>query len=277
MYQLDRRSGKIAKNLDIRMKSRSFFSVVTALMGLTMSSMAFAAGYGLTIGAGVGLAPRYLGSDQSRFVPVPYLNVTTPSGIYFDTTRGAGYKFDLPRNFYIDGSINFAVGRKDSNATYGSGSDALRGMGNIPNAPVATVMAGYRFMGAGSVSVAGDFPLSNRRIGDSWRAAVKLPLMVTPTNVVTTQAVAHIGSADYNQTMWGVNASQSVASGFRQYGIGSGFNAVDFGLTWTHLFNRHWSMSTSGKVTHLVGDAGNSPIVFQRVSLSVATIAAYKF
>ncbi|KVL46547.1 hypothetical protein WT01_36350 [Burkholderia cepacia] len=246
-------------------------------MGFAMSPAVFAAGYDVTIGIGAGVAARYLGSDQYRFVSIPYLNVASSSGLYLDTTRGAGYKLDLPRNFYIDGSINFVPGRRDSNVAYASGSDALRGMGNAPNAAVATVAAGYRFMGAGSVSVAADMPFSHRSIGDSWRAALKVPLMITPTDVLTTNAVAHIGSAKYNQTMWGVTASQSAASGFRQYSPGGGFNAVDLGLTWTHMFDRHWSMSTSAQVTRLVGDAGDSPIVFRRVASNVATIVAYKF
>jgi outer membrane protein len=89
--------------------------------------------------------------------------------------------------------------------------------------------------------------------------------------------VVHLGSATYNQTQWGVNASQSAASGFRQYSPGGGINAVDLGLTWVHLLNRKWSVTTSGQVTRLVGDAGGSPIVQRRVSLNVATIVGYKF
>lgn len=242
-----------------------------------MSSAVLAAGYDVTIGAGVGIAPRYLGSDQYRAIPIPYMNVRTPSGIYLDTTRGAGYRLDLPRNFYIDSSINYAFGRKDSNESFASGSDALRGMGNVPNAVVATVTAGYKFMGVGSVSVAGDIPVSNRSIGDSWRTALNVPLMIMPTDILTTKVVAHMGSAKHNQMMWGVSQSQSMASGFRRYTPGAGINAVDFGLTWTHLFNRHWSVSTTGQVTRLVDDAGDSPIVVRRVSGNIAAIVAYKF
>ncbi|VWD21242.1 structural protein MipA [Burkholderia lata] len=259
------------------MKLRSVACLVSTLAGFAMSSTVFAAGYDVTIGAGVDLAPRYLGSNQYHFIPVPYLNVTTPSGIYIDTTRGAGYQLHLPHDFYVDGAVNYAIGRKDSDESFGSGSDALRGMGNVPNALVATIAAGYRFAGAGSVSVAGDIPLTNRGVGDSWRAALEVPLMMTTADVVTTKAVAHIGSANYNRTMWGVNASQSAASGFRQYSLGGGFNAVDFGLTWTHLIDRHWSVSTSGQVTRLVGNAAASPIVARRTSLNVATIVGYRF
>ncbi|KVK98597.1 MipA/OmpV family protein [Burkholderia cepacia] len=259
------------------MTFRSVLTLISALLGFAISSTAFAAGYDVTIGAGVGLAPRYLGSDQYRTIPVPYLNVKTPSGIYLDTTRGAGYQLNLPRNFYIDGTINYVPGRRDSNEGYASGSDTLRGMGNVPNATVATLAAGYKFMGAGSVSVAGDFPVSNGSIGDSWRVVLKVPLMATPKDVLTTNTVAHIGSAEYNQTMWGVSVSQSSASGFRQYSIHGGFNAVDFGLMWTHMFNRHWLMSTSANVTRLVGAAADSPIVVQRVSGSLITVVAYKF
>ncbi|WP_322081263.1 MipA/OmpV family protein [Burkholderia sp. BCC1972] len=259
------------------MKLRLISSLISVPISIAISSTALAAGYEATIGVGVGIAPRYLGSDQYRAVPIPYLNLKTPVGIYLDTTRGVGYQFDLPHNFYIDGSINYSFGRKDTNESFASGSDVLRGMGNVPNAVVATVTAGYKFMGAGFVSVSGDIPVSNRRIGDSWRTALQVPLIITPTDVLATKVVAHIGSGSYNRTMWGVSQPQSVASGFRQYIPGGGINAVDFGLTWTHMFNRHWSLSTAGQLTRFVGDIGDSPIVMQRVSANVVAIVAYRF
>ncbi|WP_081084319.1 MipA/OmpV family protein [Burkholderia territorii] len=259
------------------MKLRHIFNSFAVLMGIAVSFAVFANGYDVTIGAGGGVAPRYLGSGEYRFVPIPYLNVTSSSGFYLDTTRGVGYKLDFPQNFYIDGTINYAVGRRDHNVGYASGSDALRGMGNVPNAAVLTVAAGYRFMGAGSVSVAADVPFSQRSVGNSWRAALKVPLMITSTDVLTTNSVIHIGSEKYNATMWGVTASQSVASGFRQYDLGGGINAIDFGLTWTHMFDRHRSISTAAQVTRLVGDVGDSPIVSRRVTLNLATIVSYTF
>lgn len=259
------------------MKSNFAFYLASAVVGFTVSSVAFADGYDVTVGAGIDLAPRYLGSNEYYFLPVPLLNVTTPSGVYIGTTSGVGYKLDLPHNFYIDSSLNYAVGRKDTNETFESGSDALRGMGDVPNALVATVTAGYRFASVGSVSVAADVPLSNRSIGDSWRVAFEVPMLVTASDVLTTKTAVHLGSATYNQTQWGVNASQSATSGFRQYSPGGGINAVDLGLTWVHLLNRKWSVTTSGQVTRLVGDAGGSPIVQRRVSLNVATIVGYKF
>lgn len=259
------------------MKLRFAFYLASALVGFAVSSVAFADGYDVTVGAGIDLATRYLGSNEYHFVPVPYLNVTTPSGIYVDTTRGVGYKLDLPHNFYIDGVLNYVTGRKDTNGTFESGSDALRGMGNVPNALFASLTAGYRFANLGSVSLAADMPLSNRSIGDAWRVAFEAPVLISGSDVLTAKTAVHIGSATYNQTMWGVNASQSAASGFRQYSLGGGFNAVDFGLTWMHSFNHHWSATTSGQVTRLVGDAADSPIVERRVSVNVATLVGYKF
>ncbi|MCX4163307.1 MULTISPECIES: MipA/OmpV family protein [Paraburkholderia] len=259
------------------MKLRSAFYLVLALAGFAVSSAAFADGYDVTVGAGVDLAPRYLGSNEYHFTPIPYLNVVTPVGIYIDTTRGVGYTLNLPHNFYIDASLNYAIGRKDSNESFGSGSDTLRGMGDVPNALITSLTAGYRFANVGSVSVGADIPLSNRSIGDSYRVAVEVPLMVTASDVLTTKAVAHIGSSDYNQTMFGVTGSQSAASGIRKYSVGGGFNAVDVGLTWTHMFNKHWSVSTSGVLTRFVGDSADSPIVQGRVSANLATIASYKF
>ncbi|AUT57877.1 hypothetical protein C2L66_38955 [Paraburkholderia caribensis] len=259
------------------MNLRLAFCFAAVAAGLGMTSLARAEDYKITVGGGFDVAPRYLGSDEYHFIPVPYLNVVTSSGVYVDTDRGVGYKLHLPHNFYLDMNLNYVAGRKDTDETFQSGSDALRGLGNTPSALDATVTAGYRFATVGSLSVAADLPLSNRSIGDAWQAALEVPVLVAGPNVVTSKTVAHFGSQTYNQTMWGVNATQSAASGYRQYAVGSGFDSVDFDLIWLHRFNQHWSLETKGGLTRIIGDAAHSPIVQRSLSLNVGTVMGYSF
>src|SRR5450830_627165 len=69
----------------------------------------------VTIGLGAGVAPRYAGSNEYRMLPVPVLNIVTPSGFFVDSLQGAGYKHDIGDLFFASAGIGYGVGRKDSN------------------------------------------------------------------------------------------------------------------------------------------------------------------
>ncbi|WP_186308462.1 MipA/OmpV family protein [Paraburkholderia sp. BCC1885] len=234
-------------------------------------------GYSVTAGLGSAITPRYLGSNDYQFLPVPYLHVVTPQGVYIDSTKGVGYRLYLPANFFVDASLNYAFGRKDENETWQSGSNYLKGMGDIPGALVTTLTAGYRLGMMGDVTVSADVPLTNRSRGETYRVGFKAIVMQVGHDRLSTSAEADFGSSKYNQTFFGVSASQSANAAFPQYGAGSGLYAVRAAMSWDHQFNRHWSISASQQITNLTGDAVNSPIVRRRLSLLTDTMVAYTF
>ena len=234
-------------------------------------------GYSVTAGFGAAIAPRYLGSSDYQVLPVPYLDVVTPEGIYIDSEKGIGYKWLLPSNFFIDTSINYSLGRKDENEAWQSGSNYLKGMGDIPGALITTVTAGYRLGAVGDVTLSADLPLSNRSRGDTYRVGFQYIVLQARRDRLSTSAEADFGSSKYNQTFFGVDASQSASTTFPQYGVGSGLYAVRAGLTWEHQFDKHWLMSATQQITNLTGDAVNSPIVQRRVSLLTDALVGYTF
>ena len=233
--------------------------------------------YSVTVGMGAAIAPRYLGSSDYHVLPVPYLNVVTPSGIYIDSLKGVGYKWLLPDNFFIDTSVNYATGRKDENEALESGSNYLKGMGDIPGAVITTITAGYRLGERGDVKLSADVPLTNRSRGETYRVGFDYIVVQAGRDRLSTNADADFGSSKYNQTFFGVEASQAARTAFPQYNTGSGLYAVRAGLTWEHTFDKHWSLSATQQLTALTGNAADSPIVQRRVSLTTGALVNYKF
>ncbi|MEW6340605.1 MAG: MipA/OmpV family protein [Paraburkholderia sp.] len=263
------------------MNLRDFSCISVAAVCLCTAPLARAdgaqGGYSVTAGLGAVIAPRYLGSSDYFVLPIPYLDVVTPLGIYIDSGKGIGYKWLLPANFFIDTSINYASGRKDENESWLGGSNYLRGMGDIPGALITTVTAGYRLGERGAVTLAADLPLTNRSRGETYRIGFQYVIVQVGRDSLSTNAEADFGSSKYNQTFFGVDASQSANSGFPQYGVGSGLYAVRAGVTWNHQFNKNWSVSATQQVTNLTGDAANSPIVQRRASLLTDAMVTYTF
>lgn len=79
------------------------------------------------------------------------------------------------------------------------------------------------------------------------------------------------------QTYYGVNASQSAASGFTRYDAGAGIYAWSTNLDWTHKLTQRWSVVAGAGVTQLMGDAADSPIVQRKTSPTGSLKVTYSF
>jgi outer membrane scaffolding protein for murein synthesis (MipA/OmpV family) len=231
----------------------------------------------ITIGLGVGRMARYAGSDEYRAVPVPVLKIVSPSGFFLDSTQGAGYRHDISDTLFASAAIGYDAGRKDSSDGLRSGSDKLKGMGEIKGSVLANLEAGIKLGGSSSFSVGLSQALSNRERGISYHAQLSSTVLKLEKDNVTVSGAAYFGSAKYNQTFFGVTALQSRNSGYAQYKAESGLNALNASVVWTHSFNRTWSVSTMVGATHYVQKAADSPLVLAKTNYSGFTSVNYSF
>lgn len=231
----------------------------------------------ITIGLGVGRMARYAGSDEYRVVPVPVLKIVSPSGFFLDSTQGAGYRKDISDTLFASAAIGYGAGRKDSNDGLQSGSDKLKGMGEIKGSVLANLEAGIKLGGSSTFSVGLSQPLSNRERGISYHAQLSSTVLALEQDNATVSGAAYFGSAKYNQTFFGVTALQSRNSGYAQYKAESGLNALNASVVWTHSFNRTWSVSTMVGATHYMQKAADSPLVLAKTNYSGFTSVNYSF
>jgi MipA family protein len=231
----------------------------------------------VTIGLGVGAMARYAGSDEYHAVPVPVLNIVTPSGFFVDTMQGAGYRYDINDMFFATAAIGYGAGRKDSDDGLQPGSSKLKGMGEIKGSALANISAGVKLGRIGTLSLAVSQPVSNRDRGLSYQAQISSTVLTLAKDKVSVSAAAMFGDAKYNQTFFGVNAIQSRNSGYAQYTAESGLNAMNVSLVWTHSFNKTWSVSTLLGATHYMQKAADSPLMLDKTNYSGFTTVNYSF
>ncbi|MFC5475676.1 MipA/OmpV family protein [Paraherbaspirillum soli] len=231
----------------------------------------------ITLGLGAGAMPRYAGSDEYRAVPVPVLNIVTPSGFFFDSSQGAGYRFDLSDMLFATTAISYDPGRKDSNDGLEPGSAKLKGMGEIKGSVLAKVGAGIKLGRIGTFTIDVSQPVSNRERGLSAVAQLNSTVLSLTKDRVEISGGVSFGSAKYNQTYFGVSAIQSRNSGYAKYKADSGLNALNSSVTWTHNLSKTWSVSTMLGVTHYVQKAASSPIVLAKTNYSGFTTINYSF
>ncbi|MFW3571768.1 MipA/OmpV family protein [Kosakonia cowanii] len=233
----------------------------------------------LTLGGGVGVAPRYSGSDENRVSTALVLDYSMRNGFFASSTRGLGYGNSLG-NVDYSAALSYRTGRKDHNVdsdTMSDGSDHLRGMGNVKGSALGVVGLGYKLTNWLSAQLQAEVPFSQRDNGAALHFGIVSPLYHSPKNSVTLGLTSSWGTNDYMQTYYGVSATQSAASGFTQYAAGSGIYAWSLNLDWTHNFTERWSVVADAGYTQLAGDARNSPIVQRKASPTGSLTVTYRF
>ena len=88
-----------------------------------------------SLGMNAGVAPRYLGSDDYRFVIGPEFSIT--NGTFFLDKRGLGAQYQSDAGFSAAAAISADPGRTENDRFFEVGSKKLKGMGKIKSSALA--------------------------------------------------------------------------------------------------------------------------------------------
>ena len=253
--------------------------IVLALLTTPVLAAEQSEGNVLTLGGGVDVAPRYSGSDKSRVGAAQVVDYAMENGFFISTTRGVGYGNNIG-NLGYSAAVSYRTGRKDkdvSSDSISSGSDYLRGMGDIKGSAIVVPGLGYKVTDWLHLQLQAEVPVSERDNGEAVHFGISSPLYTSPNNAVTLALTSSWGSGKYMQTYYGVSAAQSAASGFARHDAGAGIYAYSLNLDWTHRLTSRWSVLAAAGVTQLTGDAADSPIVQRKTSPTGSLKVTYSF
>lgn len=277
------------RNIELRhtfphlLSGRSLKNIVPGIVLALLTTPVLAAeqsqGNVLTLGGGVDVAPRYSGSDKSRVGAAQVVDYAMENGFFISSTRGVGYGNNIG-NLDYSAAVSYRTGRKDkdvSSDSISSGSDYLRGMGDIKGSAIVVPGLGYKVTDWLHLQLQAEVPVSERDNGEAVHFGVISPLYTSPKNEVTLALTSSWGSDKYMQTYYGVSAAQSAASGFARHDAGAGIYAYSLNLDWTHRLTSRWSVLASAGATQLTGDAADSPIVQRKTSPTGSLKVTYSF
>jgi MipA family protein len=214
-------------------------------------------------GVGVGIAPDYLGSDDYRFVVVPFLTYNFPGLERTIVLIGTDLQINVVNHPWlrIGPVLNLRRGRGDVD------NDAVDRMENID----ATVQAGA-FIGAEFKDPANKrarLVLSIEYLHDVGGAynsylvtgSARGGYPVSPKVDVSLGVSTTYGGHSYMQTYFGVDPDDSARSGLEQYSLGSGFRDVSIMPSVVYHLTRSWHLGMGVRYVRLVGSASTSPVV----------------
>jgi outer membrane protein len=217
----------------------------------------------VVLGVGVAATPAYQGSDDTRIIPIPAIDIR--KGWFFANLRnGIGVIPITSEHFEVGASAVFVQGyrRKDMPEGIDKLSDGVgaRIFTNIKVGGFVATLGAVKILSGGTKGIVADANLS-------YPVAISSRFMLTPS-IGTTWA-----NRKYNDRYFGVTPAESLASGLPQFGMGAGFKDVSGMLTASYRLTDRIIMSATGGVTSMIGDAKDSPLIQRKTQpLAILTL-----
>jgi outer membrane protein len=230
-----------------------------------------------TLGAGVLSRPLYPGSDRSKTFALPIFSATY-GRYFFGSLPGSGIPAGLGAYLYRDEHwrLGVALGADLTSPRKEGDDPRLHGLGDIKGTERASVFAAYTYQwlslrGALSQDIGGKHQgtLASLDLRGEYRPSDRLTLFAGPG--ITWADSKH------TQTFYGVDATQSAASGLPQFTAKSGVESLRLNVGADYRLTPQWTVGALASAGTLRGDAANSPITVRKTQDTFAVFARYRF
>lgn len=241
----------------------------TAQDGLMMGPPG-ATGFGGTLGLGVLSGPRYAGADSNRTRAVPLVQLRWGDG-WFAGIEGIGYRFGDAKPWTASLSVGMDRGRKEN------ADPALRGMGDIDARATLGGSASVRFLPFLTASAGLRYGSGEERDGLVADLGLRTMVPLGPKARVMLGVGGRWVNEASMKSSFGVNAAQSLGSGYALYQPGAGWR--DWGPSVTGMFelSKDWQLVLRVDQRNLLGDAKKSPLVREASSTSAMALIGWRF
>lgn len=224
-----------------------------------------AANAGGFVGAGVGYAPDYVGSDDYEASPALFGQYNWANGRYVGLTgtTAAGQAARLKANLITESTSNFWEAgpvlqyRMERDDVDNGKVDKMR---KIDSAIEAGAFVGLR-SGPWRGSLTFSTDVSDEHDGSLVELEGSYTTAVNEKLTYTFGANLTYADSDYMDTYFGVNAADSAASGLPTYSAGSGLKDFGLSIVGQYTLDESWGVIGSLSYDRLLNDAEDSPLV----------------
>lgn len=262
----------------MRDEQRGILASLCMVLGLGFAIPATAQedAWRVSVGGGVVSAPKFPGSDSQRILALPFASASY-GRFFVGADPGAASLGGVGVNLYRDSHWRLAAALSAGLSRRRESDDPrLRGLGDVDRTVSAGVGVAYtQDWWTLRTSVLTD--ALNR--GQGTLVRFNALGRYRPDEQLTFFAGPGLTWADsrYTRTFFGVDASQSAASGLPQFDAHAGLNSVRFSLGMGYRFDQHWGVGVFGSISRLQGDAASSPITEDRSQVFAGAVVSYRF
>lgn len=212
---------------------------------------------GLQAGGIAVVKPKFEGSKDYEVVGAPIVAPAGGDGNGVVQFKGVDdLRFRLLDHAGLEAGplIGYRFDREEDDAA------RLNGLGDVDGGVVAGGYVAYR-MGVLKPFLSYHHQVTGDDTGGIARLGVETRLPMFDRFKVTATGGVTWADDDYMQSYFGVTGAQSVASGLAVFDAEAGVKDVFLGMSADVPIAERWTLKLSGRYTHLLGDAADSPIV----------------
>lgn len=241
------------------------------------------------VGLGLVSAPEWDGAREHKRRAQPVLQVQWSNGVF---VSGMSAGMHLSSRPAVEFGPQLTVQpRRDA-------SGMRPGVGGMGISPTRFMLSGNRLQGMDDIGTrveAGGFfnYYLNERLRltnvlmygagkehDGLRYTVDLQHLdadLAPRHKLSASAGLTFVNREHNNSYFGVSREEAATSRNSDYRADGGLRDVHAAVRWHYALTPSWLVATRLQVTHLRGDAANSPLVERPTYFTVSTALAYRF
>jgi MipA family protein len=225
----------------------------------------------ITVGAGIMAGPKYPGSNAMRFQPIPAFDIEYKNLLFA--------KDDMPLGVYFINTPVWSAGlavQYDFTQRRPSDNPALAALGGVDSTYRAKLFGSYTLSALTfSTSAAQDIGGHGEGLLVDANAIATLPL--GSKWYLSAGPGLSWGNSQYQNTFFGVNQAQSVASGLPQYQAHAGLRDVYVSFEADYLITKHWTAALTLRLAQLQGSAAHGPVTQSRQQTTSTAALSYTF
>jgi outer membrane scaffolding protein for murein synthesis (MipA/OmpV family) len=211
----------------------------------------------VVLGTAAEVQPVYAGAAAYEVQGGPAINIEYRDIAFLSTGDGLGVNFLRGDHYRVGAALAFDLGRRER-----EDYTNLRGMGDIPPAPVAKVFASYVFSKKFPLVLRVDArQLLSSADGTVGDVGLYMPLPGSSrTFVMFAGPSITLATHRYLQKQFGVTPAQSLASGHPVFDPHAGMTAVGVGFSATRFVTKHWLLNMDAAISKFKGSPDVSPL-----------------
>lgn len=223
-------------------------------------------------GAGVIVAPKYLGAEDSQTRAIPFLEAKYQDWLTINPTNGVEVKTSLGSGFSVGASIGADLTRRRA-----KDDERFQGLTDIKESPVGRVFAEYGTNDF-SIKVAAKY-----RAGKSEGRGTILEidagynLLANSAGALTVGVSISAMDNKYAANFFGISAEQSRSSGLGQFDAKSGLRDAGVYAQGVYRLTQRWVLIGRVQASELGSDVADSPVVHKDTQVSALALFAYAF
>jgi outer membrane protein len=226
-------------------------TILCLMMGLTPASHAA----DVSLGAGVGLAPDYEGSDDNEAVPIPYVDVKWANHMSLNWLGNKAKLNLIPSPIWRGGVVGEYIAERDD-----VDNDRVDLLEDVDTSIMFGGFFGFEYDNwSASVEAMADVADGNDGAIVRLNGGYQIPIDQTwnlSLGVFTTWA-----DDDYMEAYFEIDAADAARSGLQTFSADSGFKDVGLNLRASYKPWEQWGFLGLASYKRMLDDAEDSPVV----------------